>query len=134
MYVAIKQSKTDPFRQGVTLTLGRTRAALCPVASMAAFLVRRGSRQGPLFQFENGQFLTRQRFVSKVQAALQKAGIDPSRYQGHSFRIGAATTAAERGFEDSLIKTLGRWDSTAYMRYIRIPREQLANYTRSLLE
>ena len=44
-----------------------------------------------------------------------------------SFRIGSATTAAACGIEDSLIQTLGHWKSAAYLRYIRIPREQLAN-------
>ena len=31
-----------------------------------------------------------------------------------------------------MIKTLGRWESTAYQRYIRIPRELLASYTCTL--
>ena len=49
------------------------------------------------------------------------------RYSGHSFQIGAATTAAEVGLEDSLIKTLGRWESSAYLLYVRVPREKLAS-------
>jgi len=43
-------------------------------------------------------------------------------YAGHSFRIGAATTAAVMGLEDSAIQTLGRWESSlvsSYKRYIR---------------
>ena len=57
-----------------------------------------------------------QRLVQAVQAALAHVGVDPSSYTGHSFRIGAATTAAARGLEDSVIKTLGRWESSAYLR------------------
>ena len=132
MDIFIKQSKTDPFRKGVTLTLGRTQSQLCPVAVMASYIVKRGQIPRPLFQFQNGTFLTRQMFVHHTQSALQKTGVDPTKYNGHSFRIGAATTAATKGMEDSMIKTLGRWESKAYQRYIRIPRELLASYTSTL--
>ena len=47
-------------------------------------------------------------------------------YCGRSLRIGAATTAAAKGLEDSIIKTLGRWESVAYLQYVKIPRQQLA--------
>ncbi len=133
MQVTLKQSKTDPFRHGVTLTLGATGQALCTVAAMADYLMWRGLEPGALFKFSDGRLLTRKRLVAQVQQALQGTGIDASKYTGHSFRMGAATITAAGGFEDSLIKTLGRWESSAYMRYIRIPREQLAQYTRSLL-
>ena len=38
-----------------------------------------------------------------------------------SFRIGAATTAASQGIQDSVIKMLGRWQSSAYILYICTP-------------
>ncbi len=72
--------------------------------------------------------LTRQRFIQEVQEVLVKAGIQADRYAGHSFRIGAATVAAARGMEDS-IKTLGQWKSLAYLEYVKILRQQLANYS-----
>ena len=75
--------------------------------------------------FEDGQFLIRRRFVDAVRTALSSAGVDQQKYCGHSFYIGAATTAAARGIEDSVIKTLGRWESVAYLQYVRILREQL---------
>ena len=59
-----------------------------------------------------------------VREALKTAGVDASKYSGHSFRICAATTAASRGIEDSVIKTLGRWNSLAYLRYVKIPRDE----------
>ena len=127
MYVAvrIKASKTDPFRQGVTIYLGRTGGMVCPVAVLLSYIVRRGVSQGPLFLFEDGKSLTRDRFVSAMRGALQAGGVDPSKYAGHSFRIGAASTAARNGIQDSLIKTMGRWESSAYTLYIRTPRETL---------
>lgn len=40
----------------------------------------------------------------------------------HSFRIGAATSAAKAGIEDSTIHMLGRWSSSAFLVYI-VPLE-----------
>ena len=130
--VTIKQSKTDPFRKGINLFLGKTSTEVCPVTALLNYLVVRGKRKGPLFLFEDGRFLTRQRFVEKVREALAEAKIEQASYCGHSFRIGAATTAASRGLEDSVIKTLGRWRSLAYLQYIKIPRNELAFYSRTL--
>ena len=127
--VSIKQSKTDPFRRGVDLFMGKTGTDLCPVKAMLQYLVVRGTQREALFRFQDGRLLTRQRFVKEVRKALQQAGIDQSKYCGHSFRIGAATTAAARGMEDSVIKTLGRWRSLAYLDYVRIPRKQLARFS-----
>ncbi len=127
--VRIKASKTNPFRLGFSLFIGRVASDLCPVSAMLAYLVARGKGEGPLLHFSDGRPLTRQRLVSTVKDALDKAVVDPGHYSGHSFRIGAATTAAARGLENSTVRTLGRWKSLAYLDYIKIPREQLASYT-----
>ena len=121
--VRLKQSKTDPFRHGVDVYLRRTDADLCPVAALLAYMAVRPHLTGPLFIFKDGSFLTRDRLVAAVREALQEAGIDSAQYTGHSFRIGAATTAAQAG---SVVKMLGRWESTAYQRYIQTPRQTLA--------
>ena len=130
--VRIKASKTDPFRQGVSVYLGVTAEELCPVAAILDYMVRRGPAAGPFFLFQDGKFLTRDRFVTEVREALALAGLDSGLYAGHSFRIGAATTAAQCGIPDSLIKTLGRWQSAAYMVYIRTPRDTLCSVARLL--
>ena len=77
------------------------------------------SSSSPLFIYEDGIPLSRPRLVQELCNALLMTGASSSQYSGHSFRIGVATTSAEAGFSDSLIKTLGRWQSSAFQRYIR---------------
>ena len=43
-----------------------------------------------------------------------------------------ATTAAARGVEDSVIKTLGRLESVAYLQYVHTTREQLVGVSSQL--
>ncbi len=99
--------------------MGATNSPLCPVQAIVGYLAVRNPTPGPLFIFSAGCPLTRSLLVAHLQSALRQAGIEPSPYTVHSFRIGAATTAARYGMEDSLIQTLGHWKSTAYLAYIR---------------
>ena len=131
--ICIKQSKTDPFRKGVHIIVGATGDCLCPVAAVLQYIAIRGKEPGPLFRFSNGSALTRQNFVSSVRRALSGIGLQTSLYSGHSFRIGAATTAAAQGISDALIKTMGRWESIAYTTYIQTPIDQIAAVSRRLL-
>ena len=106
--IRIKQSKTDPFRQGASVLLGRTFCWLCPVAALAAYLAVRGWSAGPLFRLESGAPLSLSALVVFVRAALEQAGLPASSYSGHSLRIGAATTAATLGLEDSAVRSLAQ--------------------------
>ena len=133
MSIRLRHSKTDPFGNGVTLFVGRTYQHICPVAAVLAYLAVRPPIRGPLFIHANGTPLTRVELIRHVRQALRLRGFDVSNYSGHSFRIGAATTAAARGIPDATIKMLGRWESSAYTSYIRTPREQLAGIARTML-
>ena len=124
--VHIKASKSDSFRKGVDLFLGKTASSICHITAMTAFLLQRSPASGPLFTLQDGSTLSRACLVTAVRSCLRAGGVNEEAYSGHSFRIGAATTAAKKGIEDSMIQVLGRWQSAAYLRYVRIPRENLA--------
>ena len=128
--VRIKASKTDQFRKGVDIFVGRTNNVLCPVTALMSYVARRGCAQGPFFRFEDHRLLTKSRFIAKVREALSSAGIDAKPYSGHSFRIGAATMAGRKGLSSEKIQILGRWESSAYLLYIRLSREELSSVSK----
>ena len=97
------------------MTVAWTRQKQYPVESVLAFLMIWGKLEGPLFQYMDGHSLTRARSDVDLKKAL---GQDTMVISTHTFRIGAATTAAQRGVEGSAMKDLGRWKSSAYLRYI----------------
>ena len=97
------------------------RTNFCPVHIILDYLSLRGSMPGPLFRLADGSPVSRAIFNDKLSMAIKYCGLDPSRYKGHSFRIGAASYAADAGMSDSQIRALGRWKSDAFHKYIRIP-------------
>lgn len=64
--------------------MGRANNELCPVAVLT-YLAVRGFDHGPLFKTEQGLPLTRAKLVNLLKSALTAAGIDATRYSGHSF-------------------------------------------------
>ena len=116
----IKQSKTDQERVGTRVVIGRTGDDICPINAFLTYLSRRRDKPGPLFQWRDGPPLAKSQFVSKVRSVPLAANLPATDFAGHSFRIGAATTAATAGLDDSTIQTLGRWKSSSYLLYVRL--------------
>ena len=126
----IKASKTDPFRHSCTVTIGATLSSTCPVSALQKYIDLRPAAPAntPLFIFQDGTFLTRPSLTRHLRLLLQPIeGVTPTSFASHSFRIGAATTAAAAGLPDWQIQARGRWTSDCYTRYIRIPPATLAS-------
>ena len=124
MLVLIKQTKTDPFRNGCTLTLARSTTSTCAVMAMKDYVLKcQPPSAGPMFTFTSGKWLTQTSLTHELRDVLQQCGIQPQHYFSHSFCIGAATTAAATGIPASLIKVLGRCSSDCYELYIRTPQQ-----------
>ena len=88
--------------------------------SLLSYCSVRGSVPGPLFQHLNGVPVTRTEFDEWLARVIKYCGLDSTRYKGHSFRIGAASHAAASGYSNTQIRLLGRWQSDAFKRYIRL--------------
>ena len=80
---------------------------VCPVDALLVYLQFRGCRPGPRFQHLDGSPVTRSEFCDWLARAIKSCGLNPDRYKGHSFRIGAASHAAECGYSETQIRLLG---------------------------
>ena len=99
----LKFSKCDQFGKGINTFVGSTSNEICPILACLAYITVQGSSPGPFFCLEDGSPLTKAMFVSQVRGISSQAGLDASLYASHSFRRGAAMSAAQAHTVDSVI-------------------------------
>ena len=122
-HIFIKASKTDPFRDGITIRLAANESSLCPITAIKNFLPLHPTKSGPLFTYQDNKFLTRKELNSTLTSTTNGLANTSS----HSLRIGAASTAAAMGCPRWLIQTMGRWSSDCFRRYIRVSIHTIIN-------
>ena len=127
MELSLPSSKTDPFRKGITITIAASHDNACPVRAMKRFLASHTHQpvHSPLFCIGKYKQLpfTREYVVNQLPELASGAGSGDGSWNGHSFRLGAATWAAEVGIPETDIQTLGQWRSNAYKAYIEYSAE-----------
>lgn len=101
-----------------THELKSSSAAFCPVKSLNKFLAFRGREPGPLFE-SNGKPLSRKTVFNHLQLCLSLSGRQANLFNTHSLRIGAASFWSSKHCTDVQIKQLGRWNSNAFVKYLR---------------
>ncbi|KAK7938714.1 hypothetical protein WMY93_002040 [Mugilogobius chulae] len=118
----LRRSKTDQIGASFPIYLFRLNSPLSPNDPRTKYLAARyasnASFSDPLFLTETGQMATRFWFSAHFRNVLRLSGA-PGRFSIHSFRNGAATSAARAGIPDRVIQVLGRWASISYRNYIR---------------
>lgn len=100
---------------------------LCPYRSLLDYLNLRKHTSGldPLLSFMDNAPVSRQYFTQQLNGVLSFCYLNLHRFYTHSFRIGAASTAATLGYSELQIQTMGRWHSSAFKKYVRIPTLQI---------
>jgi hypothetical protein len=120
-----------PFRKGVTIQLHISNHTICPFSVIKKYLAVRRGREAPfclsdsLFIKDDGCALDREFFITSLKHILDICGYNSNLYNVHSFPIGASTSAGSVNIQGHLIKTLGRWSSDSYCRYIRTSKEAI---------
>ena len=106
--IYLRQSKTDPFRRGHIITIQATSTSTCRVRAINCFAELSTLRSGSVYYGGCFTLLSRDHLTDVLRRLLQQSGYQQCLYSSHSFRIGAATTAAAAGLPALLIKSLGR--------------------------
>ena len=73
----------------------------CPVQSFLDYVSVRGIVHGPPFIYHDGSSVLRSEVSKMLGSVIRLCNLDPNRYKGHSFRIGAVAYAAEQGISDA---------------------------------
>lgn len=105
----------------IYISISAQKSLFCPVWAIQNYIAIRGRLPGPLFILPGGISVSKSFFQENLQLSLAWAGLKNNNIKGHSFRIGAASTAAMQGVPDDEIQRMGRWKSQAFKKYIRIP-------------
>lgn len=127
LVIRVRRSKTDQEGKGLEKGIPYgSHIDTCPVRSYKAWLEASKIVEGPVFRpisrhgHVSPNALRAESVAEVIKAAAQRAGLDPTRFAGHSLRSGLATAAAEAGVPEQEIMEQGGWKSSAIARrYIR---------------
>ena len=115
--ILIKRSKTDQSGEGIIKAIPYfDNQEFCPVLALKHYINEKVSKKNEDKVFE----MSDKSVALIIKKYAQKAGLDPSRYAGHSLRSGFATTAAEFGAEERNIMAMtGHKTTQMVRRYIQ---------------
>ena len=115
--ILIKRSKTDQSGEGIIKAIPYFQnKEFCPVITLKDFINYKfeNKKEGKIFDISDKSV------ALIIKKYAKKAGLDPSKYAGHSLRSGFATTAAEFGAEERNIMAMtGHKTSQMVRRYIQ---------------
>ncbi|OYD09596.1 site-specific integrase [Paludifilum halophilum] len=127
MVILLRRSKTDQDGRGEKVGIPRgSRPETCPVRALESWVRTADITAGPVFRPINRHGQVRNRRMTDrsvaliVKKSVERVGLDPKRFAGHSLRSGIATSAAMAGKDERAIMKQTRHKSTNMVRrYIR---------------
>ncbi len=126
LLVHLTRSKTDQEGLGRRIAIPYARGPVCAVHALQAWLEMSGINTGLIFRgvTRHGKIsergITSQSVALVVKERAQAAGLDASKYSGHSLRAGLVTSAAQIGVSSWKIRQqTGHKSDSMLARYVR---------------
>ena len=111
--ILVKRSKTDQSGEGTVKAIPYfDNKEFCPVLTLKNYIDQKTTikSEGKVFEISDKSV------ALIIKKYAEKAGLDPSKYAGHSLRSGFATTAAEFGAEERNIMAMTGHKTTQMVR------------------
>lgn len=130
LVILLARSKTDQKGEGrwVGIPYGKN-PETCPVTALRRWLELSGISNGAIFRGLDrhnnmvSQRLSKRSVGEVIKRAAKAAGLDPSRYSGHSLRSGHCTQSSRAGVAEHIIaQQTGHRSLSSLKRYIRLGR------------
>ena len=132
----LAKSKTDISNRGVEIRYAPNGSKTCPVRwyrrLRKMYSMDTNDSTSPVFVREDGSLFIQSDLRSYIKTNVSRLGYDCDKYSGHSLRRGGASALAKVGAPAHLLKSMGRWTSECYMRYIDIDQSVIRHYSRLL--
>ena len=110
---------------------------LCPVKAYQDWDGLNATRRkdGPAFCRSDGAAMTKNFFNAILKRTLNKHidGVNGF-ISGHSFRTGMASLLGSLGYHEQDIMKAGRWSSSAYLSYLKLPRTRRMHIAKKIAE
>ncbi|KAI4799077.1 hypothetical protein KUCAC02_019244 [Chaenocephalus aceratus] len=130
----LRRSKTDQLGISFPIHIFRLNSYLSPYEPLTKYLSARYAANATPQHLNTHSFSPKQGKWPHVSGSRNTSttsclfrGYAQKHYSSHSFRIGAASTAARLGISDQTIQVLGRWSSLAYLNDLRRAHAQLSS-------
>ena len=131
--VLLKSPKENRVGNKVIVDVYENQGVCCPVRALEKWqhLAREVSPHGPAFMLESGKAYTGALFNKVLKDCLRKYVKEEAGFlTSHSFRTGLASMMGELGFSSEDVMAMGRWSSSAFETYMRLPRTKRAAMAR----
>jgi hypothetical protein len=133
--ITLKSPKEDRVGKEIVVDVYASHGLLCPVKAFEKWEKTNPPKEKnkPAFRDEHGTPLTGR----KLNAILKRCLSEHIKYEdgfvsSHSFRAGIASLMGTLGYADNEIKAIGRWSSTAFESYLKLPRTKRATMARKI--
>lgn len=136
--VWLKSPKELKFGKGVMVEVFETNTEICPVAALEKWKKQSKSAMTstkPAFRLEDGSLYNGNLFNRDLEKLLGKhINYKETKILSHSFRAGLATAMAKLGYTDDEICKIGRWNSQAFIHYVKTARLKRMKIAREMAE
>ena len=141
--IRVKSPKIERISSGDFVTLYEIKSEegiiheLCPIASLCKYIEMANKRgtlvsSQPFFRLESGLCVSKDRLNKVLKQAFSELSDPWNSFSCHSFRMGVSSHMQNWQFSEEEIQGQGRWSSTSWELYCRLPVDRRREISKKL--